>query len=308
MRFLLFLLIILIVIPVNASIVVTISDFKPIVKAITGDKLEVVSLLPAGSDPHHFSLSGKDIELLKNADLIVLTNSELFGFERKIKEKFKNVLDFEDYGVELEDFPGYPKNPHGYWLKPENCIAIAKAVKERLSLLYPEYRDYFEENFVEFIKRVKEAEAEANRIAKDVRGKNFVAAVPGVCYIASSLGVNVSAVLFSESYGFLSGKELEKIRGKLKSGEYVGIIIPEFMKGSKVGEVVEQLSRDTGCRVAYVRFSMGDVSYETALISNAARIAYSQTKRSSGNDEYLYVLSAICLLEAGALLFIGVRK
>ena len=182
----------------NAAVVVTISDLKPIVEAVAGDKIEVVSILPPGTDPHHFSLSIENVRTLHSAELIVLANSELFGFEKKIKEEFTNVLDFTDYNAELEDFPNYPQNPHGYWLKPKNAIGIAKAVCEKLSEMYPEKREYFEKNLRDFSKKIEESVREAKKIASEFRGKKFVAAVPGVCYIATSLDIDIAAVLLSE--------------------------------------------------------------------------------------------------------------
>ncbi len=287
----------------NATIIVTIPDFKPIVKAVVGDKDNVVSLLPPGSDPHEFSLSGKDLEMLKNAKLIVLADSNLFGFEKKISENFKNTIDFSDYNVKLEDFPGYKENPHGYWLKPENALAIANAVKLRLEKIYPQYKDYFERNYEIFAERVKNAEKEAKKIAGDLKGKKFVAMVPGVCYIASSLDIKVAYVLMTEGSGFVSGKELREIKDELKRGEIEGILVPEFMKGTKGGEIAETLSKETGCRIAWVKFSSGDVSYDTMLISNAARIAYSSHACKGSDRNAIYILSILCVFE-GALIFV----
>jgi ABC-type Zn uptake system ZnuABC Zn-binding protein ZnuA len=304
------LLLLSVAVPVKATetVLVTVSDFKPIVEAVVGDKLSVMEILPPGSDPHHFSLSKEDVGKIQGAKLIILANSEIIEFEKKIKEEHDNVLDFQDYNVSLEDFPGYPRNPHGYWLKPENGIKIAKAVRDRLLDIYPQYEDHFETNYKSFVKRVLESEREAKKMVSELRGEKFVAAIPGVCYIASSLDLEIGAVLLSEGSGFLSGQELQKVKSKLLSGEYAGIIVPEFMKESKVGEVARQLAEDTNSRVIYVRFSMGDVGYETALISNAARIAYTEDKIVYKTSPYIYALAVICLIEAGALFFIRVRK
>lgn len=139
MRPLLILLMLILAVQVVAAntIVVTIPDFKPIAEAIAGDDFEVVSLIPPGSDPHSFTLSVEDVEKLGSADVIVLANSNFFDFEAKIAEEFGNVVDFDDYNATLLDFPGYPSNPHGYWMLPENAIRIAKAIKDRLEERYP---------------------------------------------------------------------------------------------------------------------------------------------------------------------------
>nr|WP_230972413.1 zinc ABC transporter substrate-binding protein [Archaeoglobus neptunius] len=286
--------------PAGAStIVVTVSDFKPIVEAVAGDGFEVVSLLPPGSDPHGFSLSIEDVEMLKNADLIVLANSRFFDFEAKISKEFTNTLDFDDYNVKLYDFPGFRKNPHGYWMLPENAIGIARAVKKRLSELYPDKKMLFDENYRIFVSRVEEAKREARKIAESERGKMYVAMVPGVCYIARALDINIAAVLMSEGSAAASAREITDLRAGFRSGKYAGIIVPEFMKGGKGEELAEELVDGTNAKIVWVKFSQGDAAYDTVLISNAARIAYTQNCGECGeNSFWIYILAVLCVFEA----------
>lgn len=291
-----------------STIVVTVPDLKPIVEAIAGKDFEVYSLLPPGSDPHAFSLTVEDVKKLRSAVLIVLANSELLDFEKDIASEFPNTLDFGDYRAELHDFPGFERNQHGYWMLPENAIGIAKAVKDKLSRMYPEKKVLFEENYAVFVDRIKEAEREAKKIAEEEAGKRYVAMVPGVCYIARTYNIDVAAVLISEGAGVVSAKELAEIREKLRRGEYSGIIVPEFMKGGKGEEMAEELVKGTNAKIAWVKFSSGDVAYDTMLISNAARIAYaSGFSKSSGENIWTYILLAICIIEALIIAAIKVR-
>ncbi len=290
------------------TIVVTISDFKPIVEAVAGEDFEVIALLPQGSDPHEFSLSVDDLDKLRKADLIVLANSHFFEFEAKISREFSNLVDFDDYGVKLYDFPGYPSNLHGYWMLPENGIRIARAVMEKLAEKYPEKKEQFERNYEIFVSRVKEAVKEAGRIAADERGKRYVAMVPGVCYIAKSLNITVSAIVISEGSGIASTKELLEIKRKLENGEYAGVIAPEFMKYGKGGELAKELLKGTEAKMAWVKFSQGDSAYDTMIISNAARIAYSSGSCERSDHALLYILATLCVLEAILIVYLRVRE
>lgn len=291
------------------TIVVTIPDFKPIVEAVAGEGFEVVTLLPQGSDPHEFSLSIEDLEKLRNADLIVLANSHFFEFEAKISREFTNTLDFDDYNVKLYDFPGFPSNLHGYWMLPENGIGIARAVVESLSEMYPEKKDQFERNYEIFVDRVEDAVKEARKIVSGEEGKKYVAMVPGVCYIAKSLNITIVAVVISEGSGIASAKELSEVKNRLESGEYRGIIAPEFMKYGKGGEMAKELVRGSRAKIAWVKFSQGDSAYDTMLISNAAKIAYSSEsfEFSCGTSQLLYILAILCVLEALLIAHLMVR-
>jgi len=264
MRFLFVIIALLLLItPVSAiNVVCTVPDFVPIVKAVGGGVVNVSSVMPSGSDPHAFSISMNTMNSLGEADLIVLADSKLLHFEEKIKENYGGkCIDLEDYaafGAKLDSFPGYSSNPHGYWLKLENGIAIARAIEAKLSQLSPEHAWYFHEN----LKRFEGEVNEARKIIKSISAENgmedrkCVAAVPGVCYIIQNCGMDVGSVLLPEGLGFASGKEFAKIEEKLKSSEYACIVVPEFMKNSKAGEIAKQISSDTGKPVVYVKFVM----------------------------------------------------
>ncbi len=265
------------------TVVCSIPDFVPIVKEIGGNAVSVYSLMPPGSDPHAFTVSAKTMAKLQNASLIVLADSSLISFERKVKDSFPGkCLDFKDYvkfGAEVDSFPSYFPCYHGYWLKLENGIAIAKAVEKRLEKLDPENASYFRSNLKLFENQVREAERVIGEQSR-VKDKYCVAAVPGVCYIAENSGMKVGAVLMGETAGFTSGSEMVKLEKMLSSGKYVCIVVPAFAKDTKVGEMALQLSRDCGKPVVYVKFAMADrndtyvgIAYYNAMALNSASSA-----------------------------------
>ncbi|MET1125141.1 MAG: zinc ABC transporter substrate-binding protein [Archaeoglobaceae archaeon] len=292
-------ILLLLIQPATAYVVVTIPDLESVASAVCG--CEVFSLSVA--DPHSYSLSASDYELLQNAELIVLANSRLLGFERKIKEEFENVLDVEDYGIEFEDCAGYEDNPHGYWMRPENVIAIARAIKNELSRLHPERAAEYEENFESFRSLVEKASEAAREIA-GIEGKKFVALVPAMCYVVSSLGGEVESVLFSEA-ATLSTPELEEVKRMLKSGEVAAIVAPEFARNMRGGSLAESLAAETGSEVVYVEFST-EKDYVVKLLENAAEF---EVKRCVATDNWLVIaLSVTCLAEAFTLVYLGVRR
>lgn len=275
-------ILLVITIPVSAiDVVCSLPDFMPIVKAIGKDEVNVTSIMPPGTDPHSFTVTKSTMDNIKNSDLILLANSKLLHFEEKIKENYKykclDFGDYEKYGASLDSFPKYNKNPHGYWLKLENGIAIAKAVKDALSSISPQNKDFFGRNLELFIREVENSKNVTREIVEEegLENKSCVAIVPGVCYIIQNMGVDVGDVLLGEELGFASGKEIAKVEEKLKSSEYCCIVLPEFMKNSKAGEIARQMSEDTGKPVVYVKFIMAskDDSYTALHYKNLIRFA-----------------------------------
>jgi ABC-type Zn uptake system ZnuABC Zn-binding protein ZnuA len=289
------------------DIVCTNPDFVPIVKEISGN-VSVSSLMPSGSDPHSFSLSKSDIDRLSRADLILLTNSELFGFEKKIKREFSGkILDFEDYRVEgakLDDFPGFGKNPHGYWLKIENAISIARTVEKKLSNLIPDKKKDFERNLDLF-------ESKLSGIKGSFFGNlSCIAVVPGVAYVIENAGLKVGAILLGEGTGFASGRKYATILEGLKSNEYSCIVVPESMKNLKAGEIAEQLSIDSGRPVVYVKFVTNASDFAELQLYNL--LAFAKTLKGEIDEckpvsELYYVLLVIIGAESAIVLFLWFR-
>ncbi len=319
LKYIIFLLLILIpVASAGEKIVVSISDFSSIVKEIGGDFVEVDYILPPGSDPHSFYLTKSTIDKIEGADIIILANSNLLSYEKKIKENYdKEYLDFEDYeGVKLKDFDGFYNNSHGYWLDANNAIAIAKAITMKLAEAEPEHAEYFISSFNKFEKEVREAKNFAIEKAKeyDLYGKKVVAVVPGVCYIISNLGMETDAILMAEGTAYV-GADFGEIEKKLESGEYLALIVPEFMKKAKAGEIARQIAEDASSEVIYVKFSMTEEneSFVGMFYYNTLQLlSLSKTKieNKSGYSMELIMLSislALLSLAEGVMLYKMVR-
>ncbi len=278
-------------------------DFMPIVKAIGKDKVNVTSIMPPGTDPHSFTITKSKMESLENSDLILLVNSEFLHFEEKIKKKYGyKCLDFEDYkknGATLDSFPKYKMNPHGYWLKLDNGVAIAKTLKETLSKISPKNKDFFEKNFYVFLNEIEDAKKVTKEIiaVEKLENKSCVAIVPGVCYIIQNMGMEVGDVLLSEELGFASGKSIAEIEEKLKS-EYSFIVLPEFMKDSKAGEIAKQLSKDTGKPIVYVKFVMAgkNDSYTALHYKNLISFAKAKSLSKTEKEQSYELILALILL------------
>jgi ABC-type Zn uptake system ZnuABC Zn-binding protein ZnuA len=294
----------------SVSVAVSISDFIPIVSDIGQDHVQITGIMPAGSDPHGFAMTQAKMEEISGADIIVLASSNLLSFEENIKTNYpdKVYLDFPDYeleGATLDDFPGYPDNEHGYWLKANNSISIAGAFEKGLATFDPQNQEEYENNLDSFISRVETAMSVMERLSEDhgLKDKGVVATVPGVNYIIQNMGMNVEFVLLTEGSGFASGQALLEIEASLTKGESIAIVCPESMRNAKAGEVSEQISEDTGAPVIYVRFlsSENEESYIYQLYYNAAQFTSMGEREASGDSLSSLYLIAIVLVAVVAL-------
>lgn len=315
MRYLPLLLLLIFFLPLPAAaeephikVAVTIPDMAIIVREIGGARVEVKSVMPPGADPHSFSLTPQDREVLEEADLIVLANSELLHVEESIKENYagKEILDFPDYGATLLDFPSCSDCPHGYWLYFDNILAIAKAVRDELVMMDPEGSAFYASNYDDLLSRVERAKADILETSRELGlyGKSVVTAVPGVNYIVLNAGMKVGATLLKEGTGFISGEELAGIERGLEEGRYIGVVCPESMKEAKPGELSEQISKDTGSPVAYVRFIVSDdvadpVSLQYYNMASLKGLLIAPSTRGFSTPLVLTLIITLALLAAG---------
>ncbi|MEM8738964.1 MAG: metal ABC transporter substrate-binding protein [Planctomycetota bacterium] len=149
------------------DICVSSTDVKTIVEAVGGDAVAVTHFVKGPDDPHVVEPTRRMIESLAAADaLIIVGNSMEEGWlpgmleqagRAELKAGGTRKLDLSKnlrtiVGPEGRGVPGsfHPEdNPH-FLVDPVEGVKAAAAVKEKLSGLYPEQAEMFEENYRAF--------------------------------------------------------------------------------------------------------------------------------------------------------------
>lgn len=260
-------------------VVASTPDLAVLVRAVAGDSVDLEVIMPAGADPHTVSVSASQIRSLGRAGLIVLAHSRCHEFESVVKAAVppSRTLDWPDYaacGASLHDYPGYPQNPHGPWLRLDNARAMAEAIAPRLTQLGVPAA-LVQARLQLFTAEVQGAAAACRRLAAErhLAERPVLAVIPGVCDIVANLGAPVGAVLMAEGSGTVSGRDLQAAVQQLRSGAYAGIVCPLSMKQSRPGEAARQVAADSGAPLVYVRFLDTDPTAETYLAVNTYNTA-----------------------------------
>ncbi|MCG2711649.1 MAG: metal ABC transporter substrate-binding protein [Candidatus Omnitrophica bacterium] len=156
------------------QILTTTTDLKSIAEAVGGDKVKVDSICKGYQDPHFVEAKPSFMIKARNADLFIRAGLELeIGYEGLILDGSRNPkirigqpghLDASE-GVNLMEVPTTAKvdrsmgdvhpmgNPH-YWLDPLNARVIASNITRRLRKIRPEDADYFQNNLLEFHRKI----------------------------------------------------------------------------------------------------------------------------------------------------------
>lgn len=254
-------------------------DVAAIVRSVSGDLVQLHVIMPAGADAHAFTISSQQVRELQQAALVVFANSRDLGFEATVKSAVPGtpVVDWPDYaaaGASFRDYPGYPQNPHGPWLRLDNALAMARAVAPRLKQIgLP--AAVVDANLADFARELAAQQVMWRRLGQE-RGlthRPVLAIIPGVCDLIANMDVPVGGVLMAEGSGTVSGQVLQDAVSNLRSGKYAALVCPVSMKQAKQGEAARQVAADSGAPIAYVRFQDTDLSKDTYLSVSAYNAA-----------------------------------
>lgn len=133
----------------------TMYDFA---KKIGGDKVEVTNMVPAGTEPHDWEPSTKDLIEMEKSDVFIYNGA---GMEQWVDDVLES-LDTEELisveaskGIKLlkdthshehDHEHGSENDPH-VWLDPQNAKYEMNQIKKALIKADPKNKDYYEANY-----------------------------------------------------------------------------------------------------------------------------------------------------------------
>jgi zinc/manganese transport system substrate-binding protein len=218
-------------------VVVTTNILGDVVKQLTGDAVEVVTIMPVGSNPHDFQPSPREVDDIRRADLVVVNGG---GFEEGLLRVIEGaeadgavvyeaisavpVLDREEdaHGHEEEDEDEVAEEAHGhddgadphFFTDPARMAVAAEGIFEAIVEQVPELADDRELN-----ERAEQVIGELTALDREV--EEMLAAIPAERRV---LVTNHEVFgYFADRYGF----------------ELVGTVIPG---GSTEGAAARDLS------------------------------------------------------------------
>lgn len=290
-------------------VAVTLDIIKTIVSPILGDAGEVYSIVSGDIEPHSFTLTPGIIRDSLNSDLIVVTGH--IGWEKELIERVSvergvqfslislNLLELG--GIRILEIEG-ERNVHGFWLLPDNAIAIAKALRDKLSTLKPEYSEKFSQNYISFEREVLKLKEALMRLSEKYGqlGKKVVVGFYAEQYIAEAMGLRVDAVLIGEEET-IRPETLRGIYNGFKSGEYGCILVSDtaLLMGG-VQRALREMSEEAGCSIAYVFTitSNGLDQYDSVMYYNAGQVysALLSGRKPASGGLNVYLLTAVLAL------------
>ncbi len=213
----------------------------------------VVSVAPAGIDPHEYQLAPGDVGILKESDLIVSTAHA--PFESRIAELYskgelKGVL------IEIPRIPGIRlkvnpatggENMHWPIYDPENYVAFVKHIARLMSEKRPQCSQIYTAKADEIELRVREIVAGTKPL-----NASAIAVSPIVQYAVEWAGVRVDFLLAAEHELPVDPGTLAKVEAALSAGKVSLVVSIKGIEDTPLGRKAEELASKYGIPILYV--------------------------------------------------------
>ncbi|WP_342549244.1 metal ABC transporter substrate-binding protein [Paenibacillus sp. FSL P2-0089] len=237
------------------EIVATYSIIADMTRNITGDKAEVYSMVPIGTDPHMYDPLPADTGKVSSADLIFYNGLNLETgkgwFQDLLKVTKKEAAAF---AVSEEVTPMYltekgkesQVDPHA-WLDIQNAVKYVDVITARVIERDPDNKQYYLDNQTAYVKELTELDQYAKEAVSKVPQEKRV--------LVTSEG---AFKYFSQAYGFESAfiweintdsqgtpEQMNRIIGIIKEKQIPAL----FLETSVNPKTMETISRETGVPV-----------------------------------------------------------
>lgn len=241
------------------KVVATATMFEDMARMISGDLLEVVSIVPVGGDPHIYEPTPSDVRLVAEADLIVRNG---LTFEGWLDELITNSGTKADVVTITKDIPPIASDqyhnatdPHA-WMSARNGLKYIENVHDALVRLDPANADVYAFNYRLYRQQLEDldqwirTEIEKIPLAKRV----LITSHDAFRYFGQAYGVRVEAALGTSTDAEVQTSDIVNLSNTIRETGVPAI----FVESSVNPKLLQQIARDN-------KISIGGKLYSDSL-------------------------------------------
>lgn len=199
-------------------------------KMIGGDRVDIVTIVPAGMCPGHFDVKPKEVELIADARLFLA-----HGWEPWMDDMIGAVANRQQK-VEVVDLPGN-------WMVPDVHLKAVERIRAILCQVDPEGCEYFAKRSEDYQEKIRAAAEEIREEAarRGVGDVNIICSDMQAEFL-SWLGFNIIARYGRPSE--LNPKEMAEIICRARNSN-VRLVVDNLQSGSDAGvRIAEEIGAD----------------------------------------------------------------
>lgn len=169
-------------------------------KKIGGDKVEVINLVPAGTEPHDWEPSTKDLIEMEKSDIFIYNGAGMEQWVDDVLESLdteeltsveasKGIKLLKDQDAHEHDHEHNSENDPHVWLDPQNAKYEMNKIKKTLIKVDAENKDYYEANYKRYAKECDKLDTLYKEETSKLTKKELVVAHEAFGYLCHAYGL-----------------------------------------------------------------------------------------------------------------------
>lgn len=237
------------------NVVTTVYPLQLIAEEIGGDKVNVESIYPPGSDVHSYEPTAKDFVKMSNADIVFyISDTEDSFMPNQIandsdgtvyinvseNESFKSQVESELYGYDEEE-QGYGiLDPH-VWISPKRDLLLIQVIYNELVKLDATNQDYYKSNFEELQKKLIELDKDYTNFGNS-QTKPLIITHDAYGYLRKDYGMDITTLYGMHHDDEPSAQQIQDAIDQIKTAN-LSIIYVE--QNDINNQIMEQIAKET---------------------------------------------------------------
>lgn len=230
------------------TVAVSIVPQAAYVKAVAGDSVNVVTMIPPGHSPANYEPTPDRMVLLSEAELyfsidVPTEQANILNKAKALNKKMKVVslnhaveevypyLMLNEEGQELKD-------PH-IWLSPKRVKIMINVIKDSLTEMIPENAGIYEVNAKKYLDDLDAADAKIREILSNSKQKSFVIYHPSLGYFAEEYGLRMLAI--EEEGKEATVKKLQQVVDYMKKEKIKVIFYQEEFDSNQAETIAKEV-------------------------------------------------------------------
>ena len=231
--------------PEKPVVAVSIVPERTFVEAVCGDTVDIVTLIPPGSNPGNYEPTAQEMEAFGDAELYFS-----IGVATEEANILPNAGDVKVVPLAEEVAAVYPdrtfesggRDPH-IWLSPKRVKVMVEAIAREMSALDPDNKALYEQNAADYLAQLDEVDQEIKTALEGVASKQFIVYHPAFGYIAEDYGLTMHAL--EEDGKEATAQHLQEMVDLAKAEGIKVIFYQEEMDSSQAEAFAEEIGGKT---------------------------------------------------------------
>ena len=221
---------------------------------------------------HDYTLKVSQMQMLENADAVVISGAGLEDFLDDALNSTDNVIDssrglvlLEGTHEEHEHHSGHTheEDPH-IWLSPSNAKAMAENICKGLCDLYPDHAQIIQSNLADLLSDLDALQKYGEESLDELSSRKLITFHDGFSYLAESFGLTILEAVEEESGSEASAKQLISLVTLVQEHGLPAI----FIETNGSASAANIIAAETGIPVYTLDMGISGEDYFTTMYHN----------------------------------------